>query len=107
MLVHAAVSQAGLDVRTKKKVVDPKASILAEGVSEIVPECVYSVIGIEVPDRIGPSLLGQSAVRVPDLYPKQRVIAPPLRLVDIQLSGHNIVVACKNHWDVQVEQSWA
>jgi hypothetical protein len=47
---------------------------------------------------IGPALIDEFSVRVPDFDAKQGVIRPAFRLVDVHLVGHHVEVADENNW---------
>ena len=80
---------AGLE----QQVVDAQAGVARVGVPEIVPERVDPLAGMQRAQRVGPALRDKPAKGFAHLGAEQRVVDPALRLVDVELGRHDVVVA--------------
>ena len=79
--------------RAEQKMIDAQAGIASERIPEILPERVDPLARVQRPQRIGPALLYKTAIGIPHLGAEQRVIDPALRRVDIEIGGHDVVIA--------------
>ena len=66
------------------------------GVPEIIPEGVDALARMKRAERVGPALANKPAVRLAHLRPKQRIVHPALRLVDVEIGRHHVVIAGKH-----------
>ena len=62
----------------------------------MLPECVDPLTRVQSPQSVGPALLNKAAIGVAHLRPKQRVIHPSLRRVDVEIGRHDVEVAGQN-----------
>ena len=76
--------------------IDAQPGIAGKGVPEIFPEGVDPLIGMQGSQRVGPALRDKAAIGVAHLRPKQRVIDPSLRRVDVEIGRHDVEVAGQN-----------
>src|SRR5947209_20626395 len=84
--------------------VDADAGVALERVPPVMPEGVDPLVGMEMADRVGPPLRDELAVFLPSLRREQGVGLPSLSLVDVLVSGDDIVVADQDRWHLAVEQ---
>ena len=68
---------------------------------------ISPLAGMERPYRVGPAMAGEAGESFPHLRPEERVIDPSLRLVNIEIGWHDIVVAGKHRGRPAREQSAA
>lgn len=88
----------------EQEVIDPQTRIAGEGIPKILPECIDALIRMEKPDRVRPALSHEVGVCSSDLRTKQRVVQPPLRLVDVELGRHDVEIANQRYRHVQFQQ---
>src|SRR5688572_13958297 len=62
-------------------------------IAEIIPEGIDALVRIQCAYRIGPPLLQQALVCLAAFRLEQRVAAPGLRIVDVEVRGHDVEVA--------------
>src|SRR6516225_5132750 len=91
--VHLRRSETVDNRRAKQQVVDPKTRVPRPCIPEIVPEGVDALTRMKRPHRISPTLRQQTAERVADLGPEQRIIDPALRFINIEFGGHHVEIA--------------
>src|SRR6202042_3866134 len=82
LAIDASRLEARGDRRAQQQVVDAQSSVSGVGVTEIIPECVYALAGMQRSQGVGPTLCGKPAKRVSHLDAKQRVVDPSPRLMD-------------------------
>src|SRR5687768_4897114 len=73
-----------------------QARVAAISIPEIIPECVYFFIRIECPYCIGPALCYQLFEGGPHFGSEQSIVNPSLWFVNVEISWHNVIIACKN-----------
>ena len=93
LAVHVRRDQTVNDRRAEQHMVDTKARVPRPCASEIVPKSIDAFARMKGPHRIGPALRDQAMERPADLGPKQRIIDPALRLINIEFGGHHIEIA--------------
>ena len=83
--------------------VEPKASVSRPAVSEIAPEGVPPIVRMQSPQRVRPAgqqlRLGRAGRRL-----QQRVVLERSRRVDVEVGGHDVVVAGEDGGDVLRQQ---
>jgi len=94
--LDAGGDQAAGKGRAQQQMIDAQAGVAGKGVPEIFPERVDPLIGMQGPQRVGPALRDKAAIGVAHLRPKQRVIDPSLRRVDVEIGRHDVEVAGQN-----------
>src|SRR5206468_2998411 len=77
--------------------VDAQTGVAAVSISEIIPEGVYPLVGMELSEGIRPTLRKKVAIGGADFRAEKRVIQPTLRFVDVDIGGHDVEVASQNH----------
>ena len=82
--------------RTEQDMVDAQSCVAAVGVPEIIPEGIDTLVRMECSQRVGPALGDEASIGVADFRSEQRVVYPSLRLVDVEIGGHDVVVAGKH-----------
>jgi hypothetical protein len=78
--------------RAEQQMIDPEPSVTSVCVSKIIPELINALVRAKRPQRVGPALVNESAVGVPDFRAEQCVVQPALRLLDIKIGRHDDVV---------------
>lgn len=92
MLVDVSFFQSLGKVGTEQEMVEPQTRVASIGISKIVPERVNALSRMHFAQRISPSLSDEVSVGFPDFDAEQRVVSPTLRLIDIQLRRHDVIV---------------
>ncbi len=72
--------------------IQAKTCVSPIGIPEIVPERVDAFSRMKLPDSIRPALPDQLAEGLTRFDAEECIVLPPLRLVDIKLSWHDVVV---------------
>lgn len=83
--------------------IDTEPRIALETVPPIFPESVDPLLGMEMTYSVGPALLDQIGISLPNLRSVESVIGPTFRLIHVQGSRHDVEVADKKGRDVQVQ----
>ena len=65
--------------------VDAQAGVADPGVPEVVPEGVDAFVRVKCAQGVGPALRDELVKGGAPLWPKQRVVDPALRIVDVEL----------------------
>src|SRR5437660_343201 len=65
--------------------IDAETGVTTEGIPEILPESVDPFTWMQSPQRIRPALRDKAAIGVAHLWPKQCVIDPPFRRINIEI----------------------
>src|SRR5512132_1237211 len=73
--------------------IDPQTGVAAIGVSEVIPECVDPLDRMELAQGISPTLGYEAPVGFAGFRTEQGVAEPALRFVDVEIGGHDVVVA--------------
>ena len=94
--VDARRRQPRHQIGRQQEMVDPQPRVAPERVPEIIPEGIECFGGMDGAERIGPALIEQALISLPDLWSEQRVIVPSLRTVDVEFRRHDIEVADEN-----------
>ncbi len=84
--------------------VDPEAGVACECISEVCPERIDAVVWMEVPQCIRPALVHQVGVGFLHLRPKQCVVDPALRFVDVEVGWHDVEIAHERDWDTELQK---
>lgn len=77
----------------EQDVIDPQPGVPFEGLTPIFPEGVDPFVRMEMAQGVGPSLRDQTRICLPHLGREQRILAPALGRVDIQVGRHDVEVA--------------
>jgi hypothetical protein len=85
------------------KVVDTKSSVALETVPPIFPESVDPLLGKEMTYSVGPALLGQIGISIPNLRSIESVIDPAFGLIHVEGSRHDVKVADQEGRNVQFQ----
>ena len=78
--------------------IDAQARVAAVSIPEIIPKGIDTLVRMERSQRIGPALSDEASIGVSDFRAKQGVVYPSLRLVDVELGWHDVVVAGEHDW---------
>ncbi len=84
--------------------IDPQARVTHPGISEVIPESIDALVWMQLPYGVGPAQSDEACEGFPYFRPKKRIIKPAFRLVDIQISRDNVVVAGENGGRFRGEQ---
>ena len=95
--VDAGLDQAIGEIRRQQQVVQPQALVARPAVPQIGPEGPKRSGRMELAQGVGPALAQQALISGADLWLQQRVVGPRVRLIDVGLGGHDIVVAGQHH----------
>ena len=90
---HPGVHELGLQFLAEQNVVDAQACIARPTISAVVPEGEHRLSGVQVAERVGPSLFEQSDVGLTRRGLKQRVVQLTACRVDVEITGHDVEVA--------------
>jgi hypothetical protein len=93
------------DRRAEQQMVDAEPGVAGERVSKVVPERVDPLVRMQRAQRVGPALLDETAVGVAHFGSEERVIDPALRLVDVEVGRHDVVVAGEHDRRAAVQQA--
>ena len=93
LAVDAGCGKALRQWRAEQKMIDAQTGIASEGIPEILPERVDPLARVQRPQRISPALLDKAAIGIPHLGAEQRVIDPAFGRVDVEIGGHDVVIA--------------
>ena len=88
--VDAGGNQAAGKGRAQQQMIDAQPGVAGKGISEIFPEGVDPLVGMQRPQRVGPALRDQALIGVTHLGPEQRVIDPALRRINIEIGRHHV-----------------
>ena len=77
--------------------IDAKTRVAFPVVAEVVPEREDLLVRVNRADRVDPSLREQALIGIARLGLQQGILAPMLRVVDVEVSRHDVVVACEDH----------
>ena len=86
------------------EVIDTQPCIPAPRVSEIVPKGVDAFCGMQLAQGIRPALFEETVKSAPDLGTEKRIVHPSLRLIDVKVGRHHIVVAGERDRRIQGQQ---
>src|SRR5262249_7980076 len=78
--VDSGVAKLRLEPGAEKHMIDAQSRVALPAIAEVIPERVDPFFGMELTQRIGPSLFEQPAVTLARLRLQQRVLAPRLRV---------------------------
>src|ERR1700722_17867523 len=84
--------------------VDAQAGVPAKRVPKIIPEGVDSLVRMESAERIRPALFEEAEIRSPRLRREQRIVEPPLRLLDVEIGWHDVEITCEHSRPTRAEQ---
>ena len=90
--INARCRQTMDNGRAQQQVVNAKPGISGVSIPKIVPEGVDALARVARPQRIGPALGERAGIGVAHLRPKQRIVQPALRLLDVQVRWHDVAV---------------
>jgi hypothetical protein len=106
---HLAVDTGGDKAagnrRAQQEMIDAQSGVAGERIPEIFPEGVDPLARVQRPQRIGPALLRKAAIGDAHLRPKQGVIDPALRRIDIQFRRHHIKVTGQDYRRAVTQQA--
>jgi hypothetical protein len=81
----------------EQQMVNVQVRVTGPGVPEVVLEGVDALAGVTSAHSVGPAWGHQIMECRADLRPEQRIVGPALRLVDVELGRHDVVVTRENH----------
>jgi len=90
--------------RAEQEMIDAQPGVAAVSVPEIIPKGIDTLVRMECSQRIGPALSDEASIGVSDFRAKQGVVYPSLRLVDVELGGHDVVVTSEHDWRAASEK---
>ena len=73
--------------------VDAQARVALEGVPPVFPEGVDALLRMQLADGVGPALGEKVRIGFPDLRAEQRIVAPALRRINVEIRRHDIEIA--------------
>lgn len=76
--------------------VDPQARVSLKSLPSIVPESVYSLLGIPKSQAVPPGASDESLQYFPGLWIDQCVLIPGPRWIDIDIAGRDIEITGQN-----------
>src|SRR5580692_579454 len=76
--------------------IDAQPGVAPKCIPKIVPESIDVRIRMHGAQAVDPTLPAQSRECVAHLDPKQRIVHPSLRLIDIALGRNDVVIAGEN-----------
>src|SRR6185503_19909834 len=82
--------------RAQQQMVDAKPRVAWKCAAQVFPECIDALAGMQRSQGVDPALAEQRLIRGPDFGPEQRVVAPALRRIDVQVFRDDIEVAREN-----------
>src|SRR5580693_1989783 len=95
--IDAACDEARREIWAQEKMIDAQSGIAGEGVPEILPECVDALFGMELPDRICPTLFHEIGIGFAHLRAEQGIVAPAFRRIHVNVGRHDIIIAREDH----------
>jgi hypothetical protein len=84
--------------------VDAQPGIAAESVAEILPERIDALFRMQQPDGVRPAHGDEFGIRCANLRPKQGIVLPALRLVNVEVGRHHVEIANQSHRHIEFEQ---
>jgi hypothetical protein len=87
-----ALPQSG----TQKDVVETQAAVAFPSFPLVIPEGIHRLFGMKRANRIGPTLRQQALIRSAAVGLQKGVMIPGLRLVDVEVCRHNIIISRQN-----------
>lgn len=103
-LIESSRSERRRQRRAQQEMVDPESSIPRECISEIFPEGIDPLVGLEVSQSIRPTLRDKLRIGRSHFWPKESVVAPSIRSVDVQVCRHDIEVADQCDRCIEIDQ---
>lgn len=103
--IHADRSKVAGQCRADEEMVYPEPGVAAEGVPQVLPECVNALVRMQVPDGVDSAVVRHGGERLAHLRPEQSIIPPPFWSVDIQVSRHNVEVSGEHDRQFQFEKT--
>ncbi len=97
LAIDARAHEALGDRWAEKQMIDAQSGIALPGISEVIPKGVDALVRMQLAHRIGPAPSDEASVGVAHLGPEERIIKPALRLIDVKIGRHHIVVAGENN----------
>src|SRR6185369_15091538 len=83
--IDTRLHQARCECGVEQQVVDTQAGIAIPMLAEVIPEREDRLVGMQMPDRIGPALLEQALVTLPGFRLQQCILEPRARVVDVEV----------------------
>src|SRR5260370_41119950 len=77
----------------EQEMIDAQSGVAAVVGPEIVPKGIDALVRMECSQRIGPALSDEALIGVADFRAEQSIVYPSLRLVNVEIGGHDVVVA--------------
>src|SRR5690606_40258676 len=89
--VYSPIHQMFRDRWAQQQMVYAQPGVGLPMLTEIIPEGIHRLVGIQPTYCIDPSLLQQSLKALPTLGLEQRILFPGARAIDILVSRHHII----------------
>src|SRR5688572_25159600 len=89
--VHLAVHQPRRERFVQQHVIDAQAGVALPVVAKEIPERIDALFGMALAQSVDPALREQPLVCIPRLRLQQRVLAPALGIVDVEIRRHDVV----------------
>src|SRR3954447_25698390 len=70
--------------------INAQSGVAAEGISEVVPEGVDSLVRMKFSQGIRPTLREKCVIGGADFRAKERVVQPALRFVHVEIGRHDV-----------------
>src|SRR5882724_11914612 len=76
--------------------IDPKSGIASEGIPQILPKRINAFARIKLADGINTTLVGKTPIGGAHFWPKEGIIPPALRSINVKVRRNDVVVAGEN-----------
>lgn len=97
MAIDLGIDQPIRDRWAQQQMVDPEASIAGVSVPEIIPESIDRLVRVNGAQGVGPALRQEPEIVGLGFRREQGIVEPTLRLIDVQIGGHDIEVPGEHH----------
>ena len=99
-----AVTRRSASAGEEQEMIDAQPCITAPGVAKIIPKGVDALVRVEGANGVGPSLTDEAVKGFAHLGPKQRIVEPPFRLINVEIGRHDVKVAGENDRNLESYQ---
>lgn len=104
MPVDAGGEKPARNRRRQHEVVDAQAGVATPSIPKVIPEGVNALARMQRAYGIGPALANQRVKRHFHFRAEQRIVAPALGLVNIQIGRHDVVVASQDDRNIEIQE---
>src|SRR5579872_1598647 len=84
--------------------IDAQPGVAAVGITKVVPEGINALARMQLAYRVLPTSRNESSECLADLGPEERIVEPSFRLIDVELSRHDVVIAGENNRFVRAKK---